>query len=408
MDIEYFIARKIYSRGNGKLSRPIIKVAIIGIALGMTVMILAVSIVTGFQSEIRDKVIGFGGHIQINNYDEAGSSFEVSPVSINQDFYSALKNVEGIRHIQVYATKPGIIRTSQDIEGVVLKGIGKDYDWSFFKDKIIEGSRINTADSAKSNSILISVQTAAKLRLKLGDDLVMYFIQHQKPPRIRKFKIEGIYKTGLEDFDKLYVIGDIRHIQKLNDWKPDEVGGFEVLIHKFGQLEEMTEVVYDNLSIELNARNIKDLNTQIFDWLQLQNMNVRIILVLMVLVAGINMVSALLILILERTTMIGILKALGANNLFIRKIFLFNAVLLIMKGLFWGNLAGIGLCILQDHFGLIKLDQESYYVSTVPINLNLFYIIMLNLGTIFTCLVMMLVPSLIVSRITPVRSIKFQ
>lgn len=406
MNTEFFIAKKIHSKGNGKLSRPIITVAIIGIALGMAVMILSVCIVTGFQSEIRDKVIGFGGHIQINHYDDNSNSYEASPVSRKQNFYPSIESVDGIRHIQVYATKAGIIKTESDIEGVVLKGIGEDYDFDFISDKMVEGTTINVSDTVKTNDVMVSAQTAAKLDLKLNDDLIMYFIQ--QPPRVRKFRIAGIYKTGLEDFDKLYVFGDIRHIQKLNDWNQDQVGGFEVYLDEFDEIDNYMDVVYEEIGFDLNAKSIKDMYTQIFDWLQLQNINVQIILVLMVLVAGINMISALLILILERTTMIGVLKAIGADNRFIRKIFMINSVFLILRGLFWGNLIGIGLCMMQIQFGIIKLDQASYYVSTVPVNLNFSYIILLNIGTIIACMAMMVIPSMIVTRISPVKAIKFQ
>lgn len=370
-------------------------------------MIVSVAIVTGFQSQIRDKVIGFGSHIQINNYDY-NVSYEASPVDKNQEFYPYLDTVEGIRHIQVYANKAGIIKTEKQIQGVVLKGIGSDYDWSFFKNKIIEGKPVIINDTEKTNDVLISKIIADKLKLKLNNDLRMYFVSSSgSQPRGRKFKITGIYETGLEDFDKLFIIGDIAHIQKLNRWDETQVAGFEVLIENFNELDKMNKLIYHTIGYDLNTQTIKHIYPQIFDWLDLQDMNVIIILVLMVLVAGITMISTLLILILERTNMIGILKALGSQNRSVRKIFLYNAVYIIGKGLLWGNIAGIGICLLQLKFGIIGLPQESYYVSVVPINLNFLHILYLNAGSLIICFLMLIIPSYIITKITPVKAIRY-
>jgi len=411
LNTELFIAKRLIlakdkSSNTGFIStRPIIKIAILGIALGMAVMIIAIAIVTGFKSEIRDKVIGFGSHIQITNYD-SNSSLESSPIDKNQSFYPTLDTVSGIRHIQVFATKAGIIKTDDEILGAIIKGIGSDFDWSFFKNNIIEGKNFEVIDSAKTNDILISKHIASKLKLKAGDGLLMYFIQ--RPPRMRKFKIAGIYETGLEEFDKQYIFADIAHIQKLNDWSKDQVGGFEVLINDYDDLDEIGEQVYLNIiGSELFSQTIRESNAQIFDWLDLQNMNVMIILILMVLVAGINMISALLVLILERTNMIGILKALGIQNRGIRKVFLYIATYLIGKGLLWGNLIGLTLCIIQQQFGIFTLDQESYYVSVVPINIDVLHILLLNSGTLIICVLMLIIPSYVITRITPVKAIRF-
>ena len=368
-------------------------------------MIIAIAIVTGFKSEICDKVIGFGSHIQITSF-STNSSFEPTPINKHQDFYPSLNNIPGIKHIQVYATKAGIIKTDDEIEGVVLKGIGSDFDWEFFKKKIIEGTFFTINDSSASNEALISKYTASKLKLHVNDDLFMYFIQ--KPPRARKFHISGIYETGLEELDKLYVIADIAQIQKLNDWEQDQVGGFEILIDNYNDLEKMGEFVYYNvIGSDLLSQTIRETNSQIFDWLDLQNMNSRIILALMIMVAGINMISALLVLILERTRMIGIIKAVGASNWSIRKIFIYVASWLIGKGLFWGNLCGITFCLVQKHYGLLRLDQVSYYVAAIPIKLDLMNILALNLGTMFICVVMLLLPSLVITKINPVDAIRF-
>jgi lipoprotein-releasing system permease protein len=405
LNTELFIARRILSKNKANFSRPIVRIAILSIGLGLTVMFVAVAILTGFQKEVREKVIGFGAHIQISHYDE-NSSLETKPISMHQDFYPSLETVKGIRHIQVYATKAGIIKTADQIQGIVLKGIGPDYDVSFFSNKIIAGHFLHLSDTGKTNDVLISKNLASLLKLHLNDDIRMYFISGTTTLG-RKFHIAGIYETGLEEFDKVYVLCDIRHIQKLNNWQPDEVGGFEVILDNFNDLGKMGKYVYRKIGMTLDAKTIRDLYPQIFDWLDLQDINVLIILVLMVLVSGITMISTLLILILERTNMIGILKALGMPNRGIRRVFLINAVYIIGQGLFWGNLVGATLCILQQKYGIITLPQESYYVSVVPVNLELWNILLLNAGTVVVCLAMLLLPSFVTSRISPVKAIRF-
>jgi len=405
LNTELFIARRILLKNKANFSRPVVRIAILSIGLGLTVMFIAVAILTGFQKEVREKVIGFGAHIQISHYDE-NSSLETKPISTHQDFYPSLETVKGIRHIQVYATKAGIIKTADQIQGIVLKGIGPDYDFSFFSNKMIAGHFIHLSDTGKTNDVMISKNLAALLKLRLNDDIRMYFISGTTTLG-RKFHITGIYETGLEEFDKVYVLCDIRHIQKLNNWQPDEVGGFEVILDNFNDLDKIGKYVYHKIGMTLDAKTIRDLYPQIFDWLDLQDINVLIILVLMVLVTGITMISTLLILILERTNMIGILKALGMPNGGIRRVFLINAAYIIGQGLFWGNLVGATLCIIQQKYGIITLPQESYYVSVVPVNLDLWNILLLNAGTVVVCLAMLLVPSYVTSRISPVRAIRF-
>ncbi|MCX6245448.1 MAG: ABC transporter permease [Bacteroidetes bacterium] len=405
MTTEFFIARKILSKNKANFSRPVVRIAIVSIALGLATMFIAVAILTGFQKQVREKVIGFGAHIQISHFDE-NFSLETKPISIRQDFYPSLQNAPGIKHIQVFATKAGIIKTASEIQGIVLKGIGRDYDHSFFNGKMVAGRFLQLRDTGKTNDILVSKNLASLLKLRLNDDVRMYFISGSTT-LARKFKIAGIYETGLEEFDKLYVLCDIRHIQKLNGWQPDEVGGFEVTINNFDDLDRMGQYVYRQIGMTLDARTIRDLYPQIFDWLDLQDINVLIILILMVLVSGITMISTLLILILERTNMIGILKALGMPNGGIRKIFILNAVYVIGQGLFWGNLTGLALCLLQQRFGIISLPQESYYVSVVPINLDLLNILILNAGTLLVCTAMLIIPSYVTTKISPVKAIRF-
>lgn len=404
MNLELFIANRIVARGEPAFSRPITRITILSIVLGLAVMIVSVAIVTGFQHQIRDKVIGFGSHIQITHYD-SNISYEPEPVEKKQAFLQELPRIEGIRHVQGYAIKAGIIKTEDQMEGVVLKGVDSDYDWSFFGQRMIEGNTFTISDTGKTDAVILSKNLARRLQLKLGDEVRMYFIINNLT-RGRKFSISGIYETGLEDFDNTYVLGDIGHIQKLNNWNENQVSGFEVLIDDFRDIDRLTREVYQAIPYDLDALSIKQLYPQMFDWLKLQDMNVIIILVLMVLVAGITMISTLLILILERTTMIGVLKALGASNWSVRKMFLYNAVYLIGKGMLWGNIFGIGLCLLQQKTGLIKLPQESYYVSVVPINLDVWSVLVLNAGTLIICTLMLIVPSYIISRIMPAKAIR--
>jgi lipoprotein-releasing system permease protein len=407
MHFELFVAKRILFRGRreqGAGTRPIIRIAVLAVALSMMVMLISIAIVTGFQKEIREKVVGFGAHIQVSNFD-SNTSFETRPLSANPDFVSSLRAVPGVDHVQAYALKAGIIKTEENIEGVVLKGIDKDFNWAFFRERLLEGGPFDVKDTAQSNAVLISKYTARRLGLKPGDDFVMFFIQ--QPPRARKFRVSGIYETGLEELDKLYVLCNIRHIQKLNDWKESQVAGYEVLVSDFSKIDETGARVYNSIGFDLNARTIRELYPQIFDWLRLQDMNVVIIIVLMVLVATINMVSALLIIILERVNMIGILKAMGARDLSIRKVFLYTAAYLTGTGMLIGNIAGLGLCYLQKTYGFIKLSQESYYVPVVPVNFSLTPIVLLNVGTILVCILMLILPSFLVTRITPLKAIRF-
>jgi len=399
------------------MSKPIVRIAILGISLGLVVMVLTVAIVTGFQNEIRDKVIGFGSNIQITSYD-SNTSLEPTPVSRVQPFYPSLESKPGIAHIQVYATKSGLIKTKKDNEGVLLKGIGSDYDWSFIKKNMKEGSIFTVSDTGTSKSIVISRQLAARLELKTGGKLLIYFVTKKKTmdaetegaeyeQRVKDFYISGIYETGFEEYDKKLVLVDIAQVQKLNYWSRDQVGGFEVSIKNYNDLEKASEMVNEEIGQGLNAQTIRQSNSTIFTWLDLQDVNAVVVITLMILVAGINMISALLIIILERTNMIGILKALGSSNGSIQKIFLYNAMYMIGKGLFWGNLVGIALCLVQKQFGILTLPQETYYISVVPINIDIAFILLLNAGTLLTCVLMLIIPSFIVSRITPVKAIRF-
>jgi lipoprotein-releasing system permease protein len=413
MNLPYFIAQRLIKgrREGTSFSRPINIIAIIGIAMGLAVMILAVSILTGFKQQIRDKIVGFGSNIQILNFD-SNYSLETIPISDTQSFIPKIKQMPGIKHVQVFATKAGIIKTEDAIQGVVLKGVGRDFDWRFFKSNIVDGFVFAVTDTGRTNEVIISKKISDMLRLKTGDSFSMYFVQD--PPRSRKFTISGIYETSLEEFDKMYVYCDIGHIKRLNGWSDDQVSGFEIFINDFDKLDEMTMAVRDAIGYRLledetkyKVTNIRMRYPQMFDWLNFMDMNVIIIIILMLLVAGFNMISGLLILILEKTNMIGVFKALGSENVTIRKVFLYQAAYLISKGLFWGNIIGIGLAFIQLKTGLITLDPTSYYLRTVPVNLQLSHILLLNAGTMAAIILMLLVPSQLISRITPVKAIKY-
>jgi lipoprotein-releasing system permease protein len=405
LNYELLIAQRLAftSEKNLLVSRPIIRIAMIGVALGFAVMIIAVSIVTGFKKEIRDKVIGFGAHIQVSNFDE-NNSYETRPISRNQSFLDHFSSDPGIKHIQVFATKAGIVKTKDEIEGIVAKGIGKDFDWTYFHSKLVEGKIFSLSDTGISNKILISKNLSRKLNLKTGDPVIMYFMP---PPRARKFIVSGIYETGLEEFDNLYAFCDIAHIRKLNDWTEDQVSGFEITVSDFDKLNETGEKVYAEIGPGLNARTIKEIYPQIFDWLGLQNINAIIILTLMIVVSGMNMISALLIIILERIKMIGTIKAMGMPDVSIRKIFIYLAGFLIGRGLLWGNIIGLLFVFAQKYFGLIQLDQESYYLSYVPVNFSLIHVLLLNSGTLLVCTLMMILPTIIITRISPLTAIRY-
>jgi len=416
LNLELFIARRIFAdpENKKKFSRSVISFALFGIAFGVMIMILSVAVVTGFKKEIRDKVIGFGSHIQLVNFD-SNSSFETLPVSKNQPWLEQLTSIKGVRHVEVFATKPGIIKTDDEMTGMVLKGVGPDFDWQFFRDNLVSGSIFSVNDTGSTDRVLISRQIASMMKLKVGDPMFCYFLNDQATnQRMRKFHVEGIFQSSLEEFDRLFVLADIQQIRKLNNWQSDQVSGFEIAIDNFDQLDVLTRKV-KKLTLHYSEQDSTILRTvsitskypQIFDWLNLLDMNVWIILTLIILVAGFNMVSGLLILILERTSMIGTLKALGGTNRSIRKVFLYLAFYLIGRGMLWGNIAGIGFCFIQSYFHLFRLDATSYYLHYVPINLKIADILLLNAGTLVITLLMLIVPSWYVSRISPDRALRF-
>ncbi|TDE31120.1 ABC transporter permease [Flavobacterium ranwuense] len=407
MNLEYFIAKRLITAKDYKssISAPIIKIAISAIAIGMIMMIVSVATGIGLQQKIREKVSAFNGHIIISNYDNNQSEVTLVPISKKQDFYPKFTSVSGVSHIQAIASKAGIIRTETAFEGIIFKGVGSDYKWDNIKEYIVQG-RIPNVNGDLNEEVVISQFIANRLNLKVGDAFNTFFMK-EKGYNLRNFDVVGIFNSGFQEFDATYILGDIRHMQRINKWAPDQIGAFEVFVDDFNTIESTGELVYAQTVSTLDTNTIIEKYSYIFEWLQLFDFNIIVILVVMILVATINMVVALLVLILERTQMIGILKALGANNWSVRKVFLYNAFYLIVRGLFWGNLIGISLLLIQQQFGIIQLPPENYYVNQAPVYLNWGYILLLNLLTVTVCFLVLLIPSYIITKISPVKAIRF-
>lgn len=415
MSWESFIARRIYLDKEKKreVSPPAVRLAIAGVAMGLAVMILAVAIVIGFKREIRDKVIGFGSHIRISAF-SSNTSYEAPPIQFSDSLHDVLAADADIARIEPFATKPGIFKTDNQYMGVVYKGVDACHDWSFYSRHLIDGSLPQITDSATSKEVIISHAIANKLQLAVGDDILSYFVDGTRV-RARKFLITGIYKTDLADYDNLFVIGDARQVQQLNAWLPDQYSGIELRLHDFGRLDDTTYRLYQQLIMTPDAygahyyaMSVRELNPTFFGWLTLLDMNVWIILILMAAVAGFTMISGLLIIILENASMIGTLKALGASNRSIRRTFLNVAVYLVGRGLLWGNIIGLAICLVQKHFHLLKLNPEAYYIPYVPIELNIGYVLLLNVASLVVSMLMLLGPSHIVALIHPAKTIKFE
>lgn len=413
LNIELFIARRI--RGGGisgkRFAGPVVKVAIAGIVLGMVVMILSIAIGLGFKQEIRQKIIGFGSHIQVISYD-FNLSFETNPIQQDSALEAAMYRIPGIVHIQRFATKPGLIKAGDEMQGVVIRGVGPEFDWSFFNTIIEQGRPIDTGGDRPSNDVLISDDLARMLHLKIGDKMLMYFFEEQI--RVRSLTVTGIFNTNLPELDKTFVVADIRQVQRLNNWDESQISGYELLTTDFDHIMETGAEVSDLVSTQvsedgtlLRTRTIRQTQPQIFGWLDLLDTNIAVIIGLIILVAGFNMITGLLILILERTNMIGVLKALGMADWPLRKIFLTLASQIALRGLLIGNLLGITLCWLQSQYGFIKLNPDNYFLDTVPISLSFLHIFLLNVGAIVIIFLMMIGPSYLAARISPVRAIRF-
>lgn len=434
MNAPFFIARKVAASGQRSFSRLIIRIAIVAVALSVGVMIVATSLIAGFKNEISEKIFGFWGHIHITEADVNRTLLDVRPIRKQQAFYPGLEELGpvsyqaplrllgneipglmrqkktrgGVRHVQTFALLPGIIETKTAIEGVILKGVSADFDWAFLDRYLQEGVRLEIPDSTAGDGILISRQTADRLSVGVGDRFIVYFVRDNQQLR-RAFTIQGVYKTGLEEYDRKFALVDIRKIQQLLGWEEDQVAGFEVFIDDIRDLTVLSEYIYvEELPAYLYAETIREKLPSIFEWLELQNVNEKVILGLMLIVSIINMVTALLILILERANMIGILKAIGQSNWGVRQIFLYYGMYILTLGLFWGNLGGIGLCLIQKYFEVITLSEADYYLAVAPVDLNLWTILSLNLLTMGVTLLFLLAPSYLVSRIRPVQAIRFK
>ncbi|MDT8308251.1 MAG: ABC transporter permease [Bacteroidales bacterium] len=409
LNFELYIAQRLFRKGNAVFTRPVINISVLSIALGIAVLILSISILRGFQREIRDKIIGFGSHIQISLYD-SNESYETSPIMVDSALIKDIQQVKGVRHVQTFANKAGIIKSKQQIEGILFKGVDQNFDWSFFSSKMVAGVLPVFDTEKQSKEIIISKSIADALHFDIGDKLIVYFIvKNSDRPKPRPFIVSGIYETGLEEFDKRYVIGDIRQIRALNkqEWTAMHISGYEVLVNSFSTLANTTRAVDDVVPYNLKTQSIIDINPQLFGWLDLMDQNVVVILVITLLVALIHMTSILLILIIERTNLIGILKALGTTNASIKKIFLSNGLFILLKGLLWGNVFALGLAFLQKYTHLFKLNQEHYYVAYIPIEISLSHILAANLLVIVICLTVMILPAIVVGKISPVKAIRF-
>ncbi|MDR1090935.1 MAG: ABC transporter permease [Prevotella sp.] len=419
MNLELFIAKRIHfksEKGEKRVSSPAIKIAVAGVAIGLAAMILSLSIVVGFKTEVRNKVVGFGSHIQITNLNNT-TSYESQPISVSSELEKELADAPNIKHVQLYGTKPGVIKTKDAFLGIMLKGVGDDYDWTFFKQNMVDGSIINPQDTSVANQVIVSKNIASKLHLKTGDSFIAYFVgeRNVEERSARKFNITGIYSTNFEEYDKLFVVTDLSLIQRLNKWEPDQVSGIELLVKDYDKLEAAARDVYFDLMTyrdkdgnTLLARSIKELNPMIFSWLDLLDMNVWVIIGLMFVISVFTVISGLLIIILERTNMIGMLKTLGSGNFSIRKTFLYVASFLILKGMFWGNIIALSILLIQKYFGVVKLNPDNYYVSEMPVDINILYILLINTGTLVLSVVAMIGPSYLIAKISPAKSIRFE
>lgn len=406
MNTEYFIAGRIAIKSERTFSKLIVRIAIAGVMLSLAVMMLSVAIIKGFKTEIQEKVRGYIGDVRVFKYD-LNNSFELSPFVPAKETLAKLKNDPEVEFFQPYATKPAIISANNEVEGINFKGIDKTFNWDYIRKHLVSGTVMDFADSTKATKqILISQFTANRLKLKVGDDFIMYFVQN--PPRKRPFKIVGIYDIGVEEIDKGFVIGNLNIIRRLNNWKPNEIGGLEIRIRDFSKLKGVSEHIYENMELNLKSESVSEYFPAIFTWLSLLDINTKVLLVLMMVVGVINMVTALLIMILERTNMIGILKAFGMTDYSVMKIFLYNALYLVGIGLLLGNVLGLGLGLLQKYTHIYKLDQSSYYLAYVPVEIHFFDVLVLNLATMVICVIVLILPSLLVSRISPLKAIRFK
>ena len=414
MNWKLFIARRIYTAGQGNraVSKPAVRIAMAGIIIGLAVMIVSVAVAVGFKHQVRDKIVGIGADILVSGIDGA-QLYQMKPIVGNDSLMQVFNQLPGVKHVQRYSSKAGMIMTSDDFYGMMLKGVGQEYDFTFLKNHLVEGEIPVFTDSAASNKVLLSRSVADKLSLKLGDKLYTYFVDRNV--RVRRLTISGIYQTNLSYYDDLFLVTDLYTVNRLNSWKTGQVGGLEVSVSDYRNLDKVNDRLRFQLEDAVDdygeiycSRTVEEVYPQIFDWLNLLDVNVWVILILMTGVSGFTMISGLLIIILERTNMIGVLKALGADNTSIRRIFLSFSVFLIGRGMLWGNIIGIAICGIQYFFQPLQLDSKTYYVSSVPVELPLGWFLLLNIGTLVVSVLMLIGPSFLISRIHPAKSIRFE
>lgn len=409
--IEFFIAKRIAASGGRDNKNVMVRIASLTVAVGMAVMVVSLAVIFGFRGEITGKLIGFGGHVKIVNLD-SNNSLETAPISVNHSMVEAIKSVPDLDNINPYAVKGGIFKTEQAMQGVMLKGVDRDYDWDFYRKTLVEGELPSVGDSVRTKDILVSQSLARLMQIGVDDRVEMLFIGEGHAPRRDRFKITGIYNSQFEELDKLLIVTDIRNVQRLNNWDSSQITGYEMTTRNFDDLERFTDRVYDqmadNTEESLMLVDIKESFPNLFDWLRAHDVNAIVIICIMLVVALFNMISALLIILLERTSMIGTLKALGMNNRALQKIFLIRSSFIVAKGMLWGNVVGIAICLIQKYTQFLKLDPTGYFLSAVPIDLGIGWLIVLNLCSFVVLVSLLTIPTLIVSYIKPDTTLRYQ
>lgn len=404
MNFPFFVSKRISKETVGSFSSIINRIAIISIGLGLAVLLLAFMVLYGFKTEIKDKIYSFSGHLIVSKY-TLSTSYEEGSIVVNDSLLNFIKSYPLTKHVQPYAMKAGLLKTEEEVQGVIIKGVDQSFDTTSFRKHMLEGRFPDFSGETYSTEVAISSKIARYLELKTGDNVLVYFVQN--PPRFRKLLVTGIYETGLEEFDEKIVLGDIGLVRRINNWPDSLVGGLEVFVHDTDQLEQAETDLFNSLDVGLYVAKVTDLYVQIFDWLNLLNRNVVILLTIILFVSGTSIISIILILIMERTQMIGVMKALGASNKLIRSIFFWNGLQLIVKGLFWGNVIGLSLGALQYFYKLIPLDAANYYMSHVPIEFDFMTVVWLNIVVLALIGLTLLIPTAIISRVQPVKAIRF-
>lgn len=409
MNIAAFIARRIAFNQQRSFSRFVIRLSIGATVISVAVMILTIAFASGFQKTISQKVFSFWGHVRVQSFDATSVSIaEEVPIPKNDSVLNLKKKNPAIKTVQAFATKNAILKTAATIEAVLVKGVDRTYDFNNLQNFLVEGRWIQFTDSGYSNEINLSVYTATQLKLKVNDQLIIYFIQRGNPSfRPRKLTVAGIFKTGIEDYDKHIAIGDLKLIQRLNDWDSNQVGGYEIFLHDYNKMGQVSEDIVQELPIGLKSTTIKNIYPNIFDWLALQNKTIAIVLIIMIVIATLNLITCLLILVLERTRMIGVLKALGARNNTVQQIFLYHGTFITFFGLLLGNVIGLGICWLQQRYGFIPLPEEAYWISKAVADVVWWHVVLVDAGTFLVCFLVLLIPTIIVKKIRPVKAIRF-